>query len=60
MLQCWAKRLDSSNSVRQTCVSWIRVPIVSWTFAWIMDPDGNEVELWEPMVSNNKNRGPRQ
>jgi predicted enzyme related to lactoylglutathione lyase len=20
-------------------------------FAWIMDPDGNKVELWEPMVS---------
>jgi len=20
-------------------------------FAWIMDPDGNKVELWEPMAS---------
>ena len=26
-------------------------------FAWIMDPDGNKVELWEPMAwdENNKN-----
>jgi len=23
-------------------------------FAWIMDPDGNKVELWEPMISNEK------
>jgi predicted enzyme related to lactoylglutathione lyase len=21
-------------------------------FAWILDPDGNKVELWEPMPSN--------
>ena len=25
-------------------------------FAWIMDPDGNKVELWEPMVSDEKNK----
>jgi len=24
-------------------------------FAWIMDPDGNKVELWEPMVADAKN-----
>jgi len=24
-------------------------------FAWIMDPDGNKVELWEPMNSDEKN-----
>jgi predicted enzyme related to lactoylglutathione lyase len=24
-------------------------------FAWIMDPDGNKVELWEPLVSDDKN-----
>ena len=24
-------------------------------FAWIMDPDGNKVELWEPMAPNEKN-----
>jgi predicted enzyme related to lactoylglutathione lyase len=26
-------------------------------FAWIMDPDGNKVELWEPMLWNDKNKG---
>ena len=25
-------------------------------FAWIMDPDGNKVELWEPMASKEKNK----
>jgi predicted enzyme related to lactoylglutathione lyase len=27
------------------------------TFAWIMDPDGNKVELWEPMPWDDKNKG---
>ena len=26
-------------------------------FAWIMDPDGNKVELWEPMAWDAKNAG---
>ncbi|HJU38358.1 VOC family protein [Tahibacter soli] len=26
-------------------------------FAWIMDPDGNKVELWEPMLWDAKNKG---
>jgi catechol 2,3-dioxygenase-like lactoylglutathione lyase family enzyme len=26
-------------------------------FAWIMDPDGNKVELWEPMMWDDKNKG---
>lgn len=26
-------------------------------FAWIMDPEGNKVELWEPMVWDEKNKG---
>jgi predicted enzyme related to lactoylglutathione lyase len=26
-------------------------------FAWVMDPDGNKVELWEPMIWNDKNKG---
>ena len=26
-------------------------------FAWIMDPDGNKVELWEPKVWSDKNKG---
>ncbi len=25
-------------------------------FAWIMDPDGNKVELWEPMQWDDKNK----
>jgi len=26
-------------------------------FAWIMDPDGNKVELWQPMKWDAKNKG---
>ena len=26
-------------------------------FAWVMDPEGNKVELWEPMVFDEKNKG---
>ena len=26
-------------------------------FAWIMDPDGNKLELWEPMLWDDKNKG---
>lgn len=26
-------------------------------FAWIMDPDGNKVELWEPKIFNEANKG---
>lgn len=26
-------------------------------FAWIMDPDGNKVELWEPMLWDDGNKG---
>ena len=26
-------------------------------FAWIMDPEGNKVELWEPMAWDDKNKG---
>ena len=25
-------------------------------FAWIMDPEGNKIELWEPMVWDDKNK----
>ncbi len=25
-------------------------------FAWIMDPDGNKIELWEPMIFDEKNK----
>ena len=27
-------------------------------FAWIMDPDGNKVELWEPKIWDEKNKRP--
>jgi len=26
-------------------------------FAWIMDPDGNKVELWEPKLWDDRNKG---
>lgn len=26
-------------------------------FAWIMDPEGNKVELWEPKIWDDKNKG---
>lgn len=26
------------------------------TFAWVLDPDGNKVELWEPMAWNEANK----
>ena len=26
-------------------------------FAWIMDPEGTKVELWEPMLWDDKNKG---
>ncbi|MES2521707.1 MAG: VOC family protein [Gemmatimonadota bacterium] len=26
-------------------------------FAWIMDPDENKIELWEPMAWDDKNKG---
>ena len=25
-------------------------------FAWVVDPDGNKVELWEPMIWDEKNK----
>jgi predicted enzyme related to lactoylglutathione lyase len=25
-------------------------------FAWILDPDGNKLELWEPMAWDDKNK----
>ena len=28
----------------------------SGKFAWIMDPDGNKVELWQPMLWDDKNK----
>ena len=28
------------------------------TFAWVMDPDGNKVELWEPPRDQKNRKGP--
>ena len=25
-------------------------------FAWVMDPDGNKIELWEPKIFDEKNK----
>lgn len=25
-------------------------------FAWVMDPDGNKIELWQPMAWDEKNK----
>jgi predicted enzyme related to lactoylglutathione lyase len=27
-------------------------------FAWLLDPDGNKVELWQPMLWDEKNKQP--
>jgi predicted enzyme related to lactoylglutathione lyase len=27
-------------------------------FAWVMDPDGNKIELWEPKLWDDKNKKP--
>jgi predicted enzyme related to lactoylglutathione lyase len=27
-------------------------------FAWVMDPDGNKIELWEPKIWDEKNKQP--
>jgi predicted enzyme related to lactoylglutathione lyase len=29
---------------------------VNGRFAWIMDPDENKIELWQPMIANDKNK----
>jgi predicted enzyme related to lactoylglutathione lyase len=28
------------------------------SFAWVMDPEGNKVELWEPKIWDDKNKRP--
>jgi len=32
-------------------------PDENGTFAWVMDPDGNKVELWEPKARDDRNEG---
>ena len=39
-------------SLKENGVEIVKGPDTDFNgkFAWIMDPDGNKVELWEPMV----------
>jgi hypothetical protein len=32
----------------------------SGKFAWILDPDGNKIELWEPKLWSERTRGSRR
>ncbi|HUR96668.1 MAG TPA: VOC family protein [Pyrinomonadaceae bacterium] len=43
-------------SLKENGVEIIKGPDTDFNgkFAWIMDPDGNKVELWEPMVADEK------
>ena len=57
-------RIETIGSVDETPVPEGGVDIVSGPeshengkFAWIMDPDGNKVELWEPKNWDPKNKG---
>ena len=38
---------------RTTCAVWHE----NGKFAWIMDPDDHKIELWEPKVWDDKNKG---
>ena len=32
------------------------IGVVLWKFAWVLDPDGNKVELWEPKPQDELNK----
>ena len=46
------------DQLKQNGVEIIKGPDSDYNgkFAWIMDPDGNKVELWEPMIMDEKNK----
>ena len=46
------------EQLKQNCVEIVSGPesAENGKFAWIMDPDGNKVELWEPMLWDEKNK----
>ena len=48
------------GSLRQKGVEVLKGPEhdENGKFAWILDPDGNKVELWEPKISDEKNKRP--
>jgi predicted enzyme related to lactoylglutathione lyase len=47
------------NQLRAAGVEVVKGPesAENGKFAWIMDPDGNKVELWEPRLWDEKNKG---
>lgn len=46
------------EQLKQNCVEIQKGPESheNGKFAWIMDPDGNKLELWEPMIFDEKNK----
>ena len=46
------------DQLRQSDVPIVKGPEFheNGAFAWIMDPDGNKVELWEPKLWDDKNK----
>ena len=50
---------DMLNQLRMASVEIVQGPESheNGKFAWVMDPDGNKVELWEPKVWDEKNKG---
>ena len=49
---------DLLAQLRQNGVEIVKGPesAENGNFAWIMDPDGNKVELWEPMAWDDANK----
>jgi len=50
---------DMISQLRASGVEIVKGPesAENGKFAWVMDPDGNKVELWEPMLWDDKNKG---
>jgi len=54
-------RIDNMDEMleqlRQNGVEIVKGPDSDYNgkFAWIMDPDGNKIELWEPMAESENN-----
>jgi hypothetical protein len=50
-----------SRTDRTALAAWYRDHLgvtLNGKFAWILDPDGNKVELWEPMTRADENKRP--
>lgn len=56
-------RVDDLDGVLARCAEKGVTPIQgpekheNGRFAWVVDPDGNKVELWEPKLWDEKNKG---